>query len=187
MDKELRQVKSFSELTDKSTPSSQTNYNDGVVSITSDATQKEAQMQAVMQNTGVALTDPYLAMDGTFDLVKFPPNADKPFWKVTFTRKGQDYQFSYFCVPHVHKEFMEEIEARHKTYEEEMSKGKEWIGHEISMPPYIAQMTEIQCGFRHGSDPFKEYIAKDPNYDFFWIDKNEMQRWKSKGQKRKKR
>ena len=176
VNKEKINPKSFSEYQDSSAPSSGGTYNDGRVEIESNASDTEARTAAMLQNMGVALTDPYLAVDGSYDLVKFPPNSDAPMWKITFTRKGQNYQFSYYAVPHIHKEFMEEIERRHEVYRNEMEKGSEYTGHEVSMPPYIAQMTEATCGYTYGSEPFKEFISKDPNYDFFWVDKRELQR-----------
>lgn len=176
----MQQTKSFSELTKTPTASSGSTYNDGRVEIDSDATDRESRTSAMLQNMAVALTDPFLAQDGEYDLNKFPPNADVPFYKVTFTRKGSDYQFSYFAQPHIHKQFMEEIEARHGLYRDTMELTSEYVGHEISMPPYIAQMAEAICGCEYGTDPFKEYISRISDYDFFWIDKRELARWKAK-------
>lgn len=178
------ELKTFSDHLVKKDTTTRTDageINDGKVNIASDATDSEAFSTALLQNTALALTDPYLAPDGTYPIVAIPNNKT-PLWKIIFSKEGNDWMYAYWAHPVVHEEFMAEVKRSHDSYEhfkDSNSSLTEYLGPEIRMPPYIAQAVEFNTGFEFGSEPFKQFVANDEELQYFWINKDSIGRyWK---------
>ena len=186
-DKTINEPKSFSEhVVDRESltlGAASSTYNDGRVEIASDANDREAFSTAILQNTAVALTDPYLAPDGTYTIQKYPksgPNAGSK-WKIIFSKENGLWTYAYWAHPAVHEMFMKEVERRHHSYQHSVDRGdKEYLGQEMSMPPYIAKTVEYDIGHEFGSEDFKKYVASHEELQYFWIDKKSIGKYRNK-------
>ena len=169
--------KTFSELTNSTHLSSATNYNSGTVDIASDASDSEAFSTALLQNTALALTDPYLAPDGVYPIVAVP-NHKTPLWKILFAKEGKDYTFSFWAHPDIHEAFMNEVMDVRAQYAIATDEEKKNWNRTMPMPPYIAQMVELQTGFEYGSTEFKKVVARDDDLRIFFVDEKMMNHYR---------
>ena len=175
----MTDVKKFSELIDSSKGSEATTHNNAQVDIDSNASDSEAWGTALLQNEALALTDPYLAKDGTYTLAGYPSRIDATKWKVCFTKEGDEWMYWYWAHPTVHEQFIKEIEIAHYNYGEWLDKGKpgEWLGHELRLPPYIALSMQFETGLDPATDEFKTYVAN--NAPYYFVDKDSLDEYRT--------
>ena len=108
-------LKTFDEHAKGSNLSEATEINDADITISSDATDEEAFEQALMQNIGMALTEPELAPPGVYPVVRFPRTGDCA-WKIDFHKGVDDWGFTYQVSPWVKDMFFNEVEESHTNH-----------------------------------------------------------------------
>ena len=181
------QPKSFSEHLEKRdaiTRTDATELNDGKVNIESSASDSEAFATAILQNAAVALTDPYLAPPGNYIVHKYVNRQGELKWKITLHKgKKGDFRYSFWVDPLVHKMFMDETRRLHDVYKnfiDTRKHGEEFAGIWFDIPPWIMKLVEIESGYEFGTEPFFLYCAVIDDLHPFFIDKDELNKYKAK-------